>query len=143
MKTLKTRIFHLYQIGFAEAGLQIGQSAFLWKLFANPRLLYGVESWPVSPLRARKNWKVLNFKVRAESLGKKYHRTTVNEALRGDLEWLSVKSQVALAKLKYYGHLCRLPQERLLDFGDLDQPNYCVIKISGITVALGFDLIRV
>lgn len=35
----------LYQIGFGDAGLQIGQSAFLWSLLAKPKLLYGVEIW--------------------------------------------------------------------------------------------------
>jgi hypothetical protein len=37
-----------YQIGFAEAGLHVGQSAFLWNLFAKPRLFYGAEVWSVS-----------------------------------------------------------------------------------------------
>jgi hypothetical protein len=46
--------------------------------------------------------------------GKRSNRTTIGEALRGDLGWQSVKMQVALAKLKFYGHLCRLPDTRLL-----------------------------
>jgi hypothetical protein len=33
----------LYQIGFGDAGLQIGQSAFLWSLLARPKLIYGAE----------------------------------------------------------------------------------------------------
>jgi hypothetical protein len=35
--------FQLFTIGFAEAGLQVDQSAFLWNLFANPHLLYGAK----------------------------------------------------------------------------------------------------
>jgi hypothetical protein len=38
----------------------------------------------------------------------------LGKALRGDLGWLSIKFQVALAKLKFLRHLCRLPQDRLL-----------------------------
>jgi hypothetical protein len=45
---------------------------------------------------------------------KKANYSTVGEALRGDLGWLSIESQVALAKLSFYVHLCRLPDSRLL-----------------------------
>jgi hypothetical protein len=46
--------------------------------------------------------------------GKRAKCSVINEALRGDLGWLSVQSQVAIAKLMFYGHLCRLPSSRLL-----------------------------
>jgi hypothetical protein len=41
----------LYQIGFAEAGLQIGQSAFLWNPYARSRLLHGAEVWSVNTVK--------------------------------------------------------------------------------------------
>jgi hypothetical protein len=46
----------LYKIDFAEARLQIGQSAFLWNLFAKPLLLYGAETWSGS---SKKVWQDL------------------------------------------------------------------------------------
>jgi hypothetical protein len=104
----------LYQIGFAEAGLHIGQSAVLWNLFAEPRLLYGAEVWSVSSQEDWKDLESAQLQGARRIFGKKSNHTTIGEALRGDLGWQSVKLQVALAKLKFYGHLCRLPGTRLL-----------------------------
>jgi hypothetical protein len=104
----------LYQVGFAEAGLHIEQSAFLWTLFAKPRLLYGCEVWSVS---SQKGWQELEsaqLQGARRIFGKKSNHTTIGEDLHGNLGWQSVKSQVASAKLKFYGHLCRLPDSRLL-----------------------------
>jgi hypothetical protein len=104
----------LYQIGFAEAGLPIGQSAFLWNLFAKPRLLYGAETWSVSFKTGMDELESAQFEGARRIFEKKYHQSTIGEALRGDLGWQSVRSQIAVAKLKFYGHLCRLPDNRLL-----------------------------
>jgi hypothetical protein len=104
----------LYQIGFAEAGLHIGQSAFLWNSFARPRLLYGAEVWSVN---SETNWHDLEkaqLQAAKRIFGKQAAATVIGEALRGDLGWLSVKSLIALAKLKFFGHLCHLPTDRLL-----------------------------
>ncbi|GAQ93054.1 hypothetical protein KFL_012740010 [Klebsormidium nitens] len=43
----------LYQIGYGDSGLQIGQSAELWNLFARPKLLYGAEVWTRTSLYCR------------------------------------------------------------------------------------------
>lgn len=104
----------LYQIGFAEAGLQIGQSAFLWNLFAKPRLLYGAEVWPVGSATNINKLESAQLQGARRIFGKKAHATVIGEALRGDLGWISIQSQIALTKLKFYGYLCRLPPTRLL-----------------------------
>jgi hypothetical protein len=104
----------LYKIGFAEAGLHIGQSAFLWNLFAKPRLLYGAEVWSVSSQQGWKDLESAQLQGARRIFGKKSNHSTIGEALRGDLGWQSIELQVSLAKLKFYGHLCRLPDNRLL-----------------------------
>jgi hypothetical protein len=104
----------LYKIGFAKAGLQIGQSAFLWNLFAKPRLLYGAETWSVSSKKGWQDLESAQLQGARRIFGKKANYSKVGEALRGDLGWLSVESQAALAKLSFYGHLCRLPDSHLL-----------------------------
>jgi hypothetical protein len=104
----------LYQIGFAEAGLQIGQSAFLWNLYARPRLLYGAEVWSVNSAKDWADLERVQLQAAKRIFGRKAAAPVIGEALRGDLGWLSIKFQVALAKLKFLGHLCRLPQDRLL-----------------------------
>jgi hypothetical protein len=103
-----------YQIGFAEAGLHIGQSAFLWNLFARHRLLYGAEVWSVNSETDWRDLEKAQLQAAKRIFGKKAAATVIGEALRGDLGWLSVKSHIALAKLKFFGHLCRLPADRLL-----------------------------
>jgi hypothetical protein len=41
----KAEYKRLYQVGFGDPGLQVGQSAFLWDLFTKPKMLYGAEVW--------------------------------------------------------------------------------------------------
>jgi hypothetical protein len=102
------------KLDFAEAGLQIGQSAFLWNLYARPRLLYGAEVWSVNSAKDWADLERVQLQAAKRVFGRKAAAPVIGEALRGALGWLSIKSQVALAKLKFFGHLCRLPQDRLL-----------------------------
>jgi hypothetical protein len=75
----------LYKIGFAKAGLQIGQLAFLWNLFAKPRLLYGAETWSVSSKKGWQDLESAQLQGACRIFGKKANHSTVGEALRGDL----------------------------------------------------------
>jgi hypothetical protein len=48
-----------------------------------------------------------------KAFGKAAAATVIAEAAVGDLGWLSIKSQIIEAKLRFYGYLSRLPEKRL------------------------------
>lgn len=89
-------VYHqLYQIGFGNAGLQIGQSAFLWSLLAKPKRLYGAEIW--SPLNSETklhNLEQLQAQAAKKAFGKAANASVIAEAALGDLGWLSIRSQI-------------------------------------------------
>jgi hypothetical protein len=72
----------LYKIGFAEAGLQIGQSDFLWILFAKLRLLYGAETWSISSKKGWQDLESAQLHGARRIFGKKANYSMVGEALR-------------------------------------------------------------
>jgi hypothetical protein len=81
--------------------------------FCKPYLLYGAEVWSLTP-KGLQDLETAQTQGARRIFGKRAKATVINEALRGDLGWLSVQSQVAIAKLRFYGHMCRLQSSRLL-----------------------------
>ena len=113
--TDKTRhVYHQpYQIGFGDAGLQVGQSAFLWSLLAKPKLLYGAEIWTPNSDTKLNELEQIQAQAARKAFGKSATSLVIAEAALGDLGWLSIKSQIMKSKLRFYGYLSRLPERRL------------------------------
>jgi hypothetical protein len=103
----------LYKIGFGDAGLQVGLSAFLWSLLTRPKLLYGAEIWSPNSETKMKELKQWQAQAAKKAFGKAAAATVIAEAAVGDLGWLSIKLQIIEAKLRIYGYLSRLPEKRL------------------------------
>jgi hypothetical protein len=55
----------------------------------------------------------LQAQAAKKAFGKAAAATVIAEAAVGDLGWLSIKSQIIEAKLRFYGYLSRLPEKRL------------------------------
>jgi hypothetical protein len=88
----------LYQIGFAEAGIHIGQSAFLWNLFAKPRLLYGAEVWSVSSQQGWKDLESAQLQGACRIGGKRSNHTTIV----GSTSWRSGLAVCPQARVTLY-----------------------------------------
>lgn len=96
-----------------DQGLEVGHLAELWGLFARSRLLYGSEIWSTHSASALESLETAQTIAGRQILGKPGGLNLTREAVYGDLGWLSVRSQLRLAKLRFYGRLLRLPDDRL------------------------------
>lgn len=104
----------LLQAGIGEDGLQIGHSSRLYLACAKPQLLYGSEVIPLSKTLLETADTHL-IKVARNILGKKGDACVIFEALRRDLDWLSIGSDsFGLSKLRFFGHICRSSNHSLL-----------------------------
>lgn len=97
----------LYQIGYGSSGMQVGESAALWALFARPKLLYGAEVWSASTQTTIQKLERAQAQAARRIFGKQADASIIAEALNGDLGWQSVASQIAEIKLSFYGYMCR------------------------------------
>lgn len=96
-----------------DQGLDVGHLADLWGLFARSRLLYGSEIWSTHSASALESLETAQTIAGRQILGKPGGSNMIREAVYGDLGWLSVRSHLRLAKLRFYGRLLRLPDDRL------------------------------
>jgi hypothetical protein len=55
----------------------------------------------------------LQAQAAKKAFGKTAAATVTAKAAVGELGWLSIKSQIIEAKLRFYGYLSRLPEKRL------------------------------
>ena len=99
----------LLHSGIGDDGLQIEYSARLWKTFVGTQLLYGAEIWTPN-ITQLKSLEVILAKGARNIFGRKGSATVGVEALLGDLGWLSIESQIALAKARFFARLCRHSQ---------------------------------
>jgi hypothetical protein len=109
----KAEYKHLYQVGFCDSGLQVGQSAFLWGLFTELKMLCGAEVWTCNFETALLDLEKFQIQGARKVFGKRAMSTVIGEAAIGDLGWMSVRSQILEIKLRFYGFLCRLFETRL------------------------------
>jgi hypothetical protein len=100
----------LYQIGFGDARLQVGQLAFLWSLLARSKLIYGAEVWLPNSETKIKELEQIQAQAAKKAFGKAAAATVIAEAALGDLGWPSVQSQILDSKLRFYGYLSHLPK---------------------------------
>jgi hypothetical protein len=103
----------LLQAGIGEDGLQVGHSSRLYQSCAMPQFLYGSEIFTMSATHLRSAVTQMN-KAARNIFGKKGDCNVIFEALRGDLGWLSLRSELDLAKLRFYGFIHRCGETRLL-----------------------------
>ena len=96
-----------------DQGLDVGHLADLWGLFARSRLLYGSEIWSTHSPSALESLETAQTVAGKQILGKPGGSNLIREAVYGDLGWLSIRSHLRLAKLRFYGRLLRLPDDRL------------------------------
>jgi hypothetical protein len=68
---------------------------------------------PRPPLRLKELERTQNAAGR-HIFGRGGGANVIEEAVRGDLGWLTMESRVTLAKLRFYGCLCRLSDTRLV-----------------------------
>ena len=95
----------LLHSGVGDDGLQIEYSARLWKTYVGTQLLYGAEIW--SPNVAQlKDLETILSKGARNIFGRKGNTNVSVEALLGDLGWLSIESQLVLAKTRFFERLC-------------------------------------
>jgi hypothetical protein len=104
----------LYQLGYGDSCLQVGESAALWQLFARPRLFYGAEIWSFSTKKQLKKIESAQVQAARRVFGKQSNASVIVEALLGDLGWLSARSCIAEMKLNFFGSICRLDDNRLI-----------------------------
>jgi hypothetical protein len=111
----KKSMGHLYSLtDNPDQGLNVGQLAELWGLFARPCLLYGSEIWSTLSDSALETMEVTQTMAGRQMLGKSGDSNIIRAAVYGDLGWMSVKSHLRLAKLRFFGRLLRLPGNRLV-----------------------------
>jgi hypothetical protein len=97
----------------ADQGLDVGHLAEIWRLFARSRLLYGSRIWPAPSASALESLEVAQTMAGRQIQGKPRHSNISREALYGDLGWLSIISYLRLSKLRFFGRLLHLPNDRL------------------------------
>jgi hypothetical protein len=88
----KAEYKRLYQVGFGDSGLQVGQSAFLWDLFTKPKMLYGAKVWTCNSETALFDLEKFQIQGARKVFGKRAMSTVIGEAALGDLGWMSVRS---------------------------------------------------
>lgn len=101
----------LYQIGFGEAGLHIGQSAFLWQLYAKPRLLYGAEVWSTTSQDGWQDLENAQLQGARRIFGRRANHSTIGEALHRQAQYLHICQVLNLAHVtdnSWSSELCGL-----------------------------------
>jgi hypothetical protein len=107
---------HLYYLtDDPNQGLDVAHLAEIWGLFARSCLLYGSEIWSAPSASALESLEVAQTMAGRQILGKPGNSNITREALYGDLGWLSIRSYLRSSKLRFFGRLLRLPNDRLAE----------------------------
>jgi hypothetical protein len=112
---LKSRntLGELIQASFGNHGLQVRHNARLFQCCAMPQLLYGAEILTMNMTMMKKVETHLHKAARAV-FRKKGDSNVIFEALRGDLDWLSIRSKFDMAKLRLFHQINCCKDESLL-----------------------------
>jgi hypothetical protein len=95
-------------------GLKVGQLARLYDTYSRPQLMYRAEIWSITSVARLKELERTQNAAGRHIFGRGGGASVIEEAVRGNLGWLTMESRVALAKLRFYGRLCQLPDTRLV-----------------------------
>jgi hypothetical protein len=68
--------------------------------------MYGAEIWSISSAARLKELERTQNAAGRHIFGRGGGASVIEEAVRGDLGWLTMESRVTLAKLRFYGRLC-------------------------------------
>jgi hypothetical protein len=112
---LKSRntLGELIQASFGDHGLRVGHSARLFQCCAMPQLVYGAEIWTMNMTMMKKVETHLHEAARAV-FRQKGDSNVIFEALRGDLDWLSIRSEFDMAKFELFYRINCCKDESLL-----------------------------
>jgi hypothetical protein len=97
-----------------EVGLKVGHLARLYDTYSRPRLMYGAEIWSITSVARLNELESTQNAAGRHIFGRGGGASVIEEAVRGDLGWLTMESRVTLAELRFYGRLCQLSHTRLV-----------------------------